>query len=214
MRPPSSHTTRRTVPYPAVPALLGFVVLYACRSISAHPYLAGSARYFQVSGSLAGHLLGTIKKQPSPRTTGSGLRRTTGPTTMPSADFCPLIPPTYDDGSPTASGQTSRGKTHDFPPIYPSHLRRLASGQHRASHLLACSPSGRRLLCASCSSGREFAYTFLQIPPHGRHPWCSARGSGCLGPRRDFSPSKSLPHSLSLLGCQRQLRRCAPCPAY
>ena len=30
------------------------------------------------------------------------------------------------------------------------------------------------LICGSCSSGQGFAYSFLQISPHGEHPCCSA----------------------------------------
>ena len=30
------------------------------------------------------------------------------------------------------------------------------------------------LICGSCPSGQRFAYSFLQIPSHGRHPCCSA----------------------------------------
>ena len=30
------------------------------------------------------------------------------------------------------------------------------------------------LICGFCPSGQGFAYCFLQIPPHGGHPCCSA----------------------------------------
>jgi hypothetical protein len=58
-------------------------------------------------------------------------------------------------------------------------------------------------LCASCSSGRGFASSFLQILPRGEHPCCSASGSCHRGPQGTCIP-KSLPDSVSLLGCQRQ----------
>ncbi|MCI7612718.1 MAG: hypothetical protein MSS66_07005, partial [Selenomonadaceae bacterium] len=35
---------------------------------------------------------------------------------------------------------------------------------------------------------RRFAYTFLQIPPHDGHPWCSAMSFPLLGLTRDFHP--------------------------
>ena len=47
MPPPSSHTTGRTVPYPAVPAGLRFAALNACHLISARRYLAASVRYLR-----------------------------------------------------------------------------------------------------------------------------------------------------------------------
>ena len=37
----------------------------------------------------------------------------------------------------------------------------------------------RRLISASCSSGQRFAYSFLQIRSHPRHPCCSANPSPC-----------------------------------
>ena len=50
-------------------------------------------------------------------------------------------------------------------------------GDYRALGLLAPSPRWSCLLCASCSSGRDFAHRFLQIPPHGGHPCGSANDS-------------------------------------
>ena len=47
-------------------------------------------------------------------------------TTMASADFCHPIEPPCDDSSPRAGRQISQGKTRDFPPIHPPHIRRLA----------------------------------------------------------------------------------------
>ena len=48
----------------------------------------------------------------------------------------------------------------------------------------APSPGCNRLLCASCSSGRHFACSFLQIPDRSGHPCCSASGSHTQGPQR------------------------------
>jgi hypothetical protein len=46
-------------------------------------------------------------------------------TTMASADFCQPIWSPCDGHSLTAGGQISQGKTRDFSPIYPPHIRRL-----------------------------------------------------------------------------------------
>jgi hypothetical protein len=45
-------------------------------------------------------------------------------------------------------------------------------------------------LSASCSSGQRFAFNFLQIPPRGGHPCCSANTSPCRVCRKLSSPSK------------------------
>ena len=45
--------------------------------------------------------------------------------------------------------------------------------QYRTSLCLASSSSVYRLVCDFCSSGRDFASSFFQIPPHGGHP-CSS----------------------------------------
>ena len=45
--------------------------------------------------------------------------------------------------------------------------------QYRTSLCLASSSSVCRLVCDFCSSGREFASSFFQIPPRGGHP-CSS----------------------------------------
>ncbi len=86
---------------------------------------------------------------------------------MASADFCPSIASSYNVDSSRntgTDGQTSQGKAFGFHSIYPPHLRRFGSGWHWASRFMARSPTDRRLLCDSCSSGRSFAYSFLQTP--------------------------------------------------
>ncbi len=62
-------------------------------------------------------------------------------------------------------------------------------------------PSSPCLICASCSSGRKFASSFLQTPPRGGCPCCSAWSSRHQGLQRTFT-SKSLPGSVSLTGSQ------------
>ena len=47
--------------------------------------------------------------------------------------------------------------------------------------------------CGSCSSDREFAFHFLQIPPRGGHPCGSARSSRHQGLHRNFHPASQFP---------------------
>jgi hypothetical protein len=96
---------------------------------------------------------------------------------IPSADFCPSIFPSHDGSSNRHTDRSPRVLRTDFIPPYPSHLHppfRMAIGLQVFMH--------RCLLCASCSSGREYAYTFLQTPPRGGSPWYSAHGSRYQGP--------------------------------
>jgi hypothetical protein len=72
-------------------------------------------------------------------------------------------------------------RTH-FLPTYLSHLLPRLPDDYRASDLFASSPRRGCLLCASCSSGRGFAYRFLQTPPHGDSPCGLANGSRHQGP--------------------------------
>ncbi len=118
-------------------------------------------------------------------------------TTMASADFCrPIVTP-RDVASPWAGRQISQGKTRDFPPTYPPHIRRLDPNDIGLQVYAPPRPSRRRLVCGSCSSGQEFAFVHapalvaltLQIPPHDGHPCGSARSSCHQGLRRDFHPA-------------------------
>ena len=113
-------------------------------------------------------------------------------TTMASADFCRLIESPCDDASPRAQRLISQGKTRDFPPIYPPHIRRLDPDDIGLWVYAPPRPSGRRLACGSCSSDREFAFRFLQIPPRGGHPCGSARSSCHQGLHRNFHPASRI----------------------
>ena len=44
------------------------------------------------------------------------------------------------------------------------------------------------LICDFCPSDRSFAYSFLQIPSHDGHPFCSAIHFPLSGRVRDFHP--------------------------
>ena len=77
-------------------------------------------------------------------------------------------------------------------------------------------PPADGLLCGSCSSGRDFAYSFLQTPPRGERPCCSAKSSGHYGLQGTYTP-KPLPGSVSLpveTNTAYQPCRFAPCLAH
>ena len=83
--------------------------------------------------------------------------------------------------------QISRGKTRDFPSIYPSHIHVDLPYDFRVRCPTPPRPGLPCLVCASCSSGRKFAYSFLQTPPRGGCPCCSARSSRHLGLQRTLT---------------------------
>lgn len=88
---------------------------------------------------------------------------------MASADFCRLmlrhsLVPRF------RLSQISPGKNADLHPMYLPHLPPCAPGSGRVLFRLANSPTHHGLICDFCSSGRDFAADFLQIPPHDGHP--------------------------------------------
>ena len=153
-------------------------------------------------------LLSDIECSASSGSNSSALRRRVSrvatqrctPGTMASADFCRPISSPCDGPSPWAGRQISQGKTRDFPPTYPPHIRRLDPDDMGLQVYAPPRPSRRRLVCDSCSSGREFAFRFLQIPGRPGHPCGSARSSCHQGLHRDFHPASQIPASLSLTG--------------
>jgi hypothetical protein len=62
-----------------------------------------------------------------------------------------------------------------------------------------------------CSSGRRFAYSFLQIPPGGGHPCCSAGSSHHRGLRGTFHPQV---YEVTTTATSFALTRYAPCLAH
>lgn len=54
------------------------------------------------------------------------------------------------------------------------------------------------LLCGSCSSDQGFAYSFLQIPPHGGHPCCSAMCFVVAYAHSGLSPVRARPWRANL----------------
>mgnify|MGYP007126306988 FL=1 len=66
--------------------------------------------------------------------------------------------------------QLSPGKNANLHPMHPPHLPPCAQGSGRVSFCCANSPAHSGLVCGFCSSGRDFAAGFLQIPPRDGHP--------------------------------------------
>jgi hypothetical protein len=84
--------------------------------------------------------------------TSSALRRLKPPTTTASADFCgdinaPLETSGLSDYVARASLQISQGKTRNFPPANPPHLRRLAPNDIGLRVSWPSRPASRRLVC-------------------------------------------------------------------
>jgi len=111
---------------------------------------------------------------------------------------------------PGAGRQTSQGKTRDLHAIYPAHIRPHPPGDLGLRVFWPPRPDADAS-CASCTSGRHFAYSFLQTPPHDDAlavrltvPITKARrGLSPPSHRPDTTPTKS-----------RQSRRSAPCLAH
>ena len=121
---------------------------------------------------------------------------------MAPADFWrPIDPPCGFTSPHGAERQISRGKTRDLPSTYPSHIHSGLPNDCRVRCGPQPCPGTPCLVCASCSSGRKFASSFLQTPPHGDRPCCPAWSSRHQGLQRTFT-SKSLPGSVSLAGSQ------------
>ena len=118
--------------------------------------------------------------------------------TVASADLCLRLAAPSGTTSLTARQQTSRGKTRDFLPIYPPHLRPLGPDGHGLQVSLPLRPPGVRLVCDSCSSGRGFAYGFLPTSPCGDAVAVplgvpTIRASGGLPPPSHFPVGFRLP---------------------
>lgn len=74
---------------------------------------------------------------------------------------------------------------------FPAYTRRIYLLTFRmVSGFESCGPLAkvRPPLFGSCSSGRRFAYNFLQIPPCDGHPCCSASSSHHQGLQGNFTP--------------------------
>ena len=122
----------------------------------------------------------------------------------PLAGFPPPMAPADFWRSNSPSGENARSPGVRRVTFLPS-TRRIYMTPLRMTFGFRCPtpprPGSACLVCDSCSSGREFAYSFLQTPPRGGRPCCSARSSRHQGLQRTFT-SKSLPGSVSLTGSQ------------
>ena len=153
--------------------MLGVIIECRKRLTRARSTLSGSAAYPSSSlRPLSRHLCVCLASRTPMRPavkTSSALRRAKHSPTMASADFCspvtaPLETASQKDFRPTARLQISQGKTRNFPPTYPPHLRQLAPDDIGLRVFWPSRPASHRLVCDSCSSDREFACSFLQIP--------------------------------------------------
>jgi len=119
---------------------------------------------------------------------------------MASADFCTSIPTPLDVGSTeVALGTYADLPGYDAPTFT---LMPVGSTLQRSVQVLGFDDISRltplqRLISASCSSGQRFAFGFLQIRSHPRHPCRSANSSPCRASRGLSPPSKcALPGAL------------------
>lgn len=100
--------------------------------------------------------------------------------------------------------QTSQGKRVTF---VPDTCRIYARTLWVMSGFGSCGPSPGcgRLMCASCSSGRHFAYSFLQTPPRGDSLAVRLAGPIPKAPRR-VSPPRHRPDTVPAKRCSRTTR--------
>ncbi len=204
MLPPSSHTTGRTVRYPAVHETAMDAISLPSPSFSATQQppceysapeqpKAGSARlplswpYLRMLlrhrlASRSALLLPCFMFGPSP------LRFRAATTT--SAAICQPIPTPYGVSSPRQANRLPRVIRATFT----AYIRRIYVPTFRmVSGFECCGPLAQMgpPISAGCSSDRSFAYSFLQIPPHDGHPCCSASSSHHQGLQGTLTPKST-----------------------
>ena len=113
------------------------------------------------------------------------------PATMASADFCRPVPTPLDAGSTRQIDRSPRVMHVTFLPYTRRIYRPTLPDGYRALKIMAFSPGWTCLVCGFCSSGRDFACGFLQIPPRDGYPCLSASGSHHQGPQGTFTPESS-----------------------
>jgi len=120
--------------------------------------------------------------------TGSALHRLVRLTNMASADFCYPIPEPLDSGSTWQDSRSPRVRRVTFTFI-PAAFTAVFPVQVLGFKDIGLLTQYDCLICSFCSSGQCFACSFLQIPPHGRHPCCPANCSPCRASRGLSPPS-------------------------
>ena len=94
-----------------------------------------------------------------------------------------------------ARGQDSRSLRVRLATFLPSTRRIYATPVRMTLGFRSMRPLAHRrgASCDSCTSGQEFAFRFLRIPPRGGHPYGSARSSCHEGLQRDLHPPSRIP---------------------
>ena len=107
---------------------------------------------------------------------------------MASADFSQFVVTTANETACEISTHKVRALSLHVPAAF-THT----SSNFWTSSLLADLSVFLSLICGSCSSGQRFAYSFLQIPPRGGHPCCSAMRFVVAYVRSGLSPVRARP---------------------
>ena len=165
-----------------------------CHLMHQHRTLADSVRYSLVWDRVSHPFLSasplTSKFKLLSYTSRSGLRPGRSGSTMPSADFCRLIPSPLDGGSTRQTDRSPRVRRATFT-LMPAAFTTTPSVQVLGFGDIGLLTRYGRLICDSCSSGQCFAYSFLQILPRGGHLCRSANRSPCRVGRGLSPPSHS-----------------------
>ena len=109
-------------------------------------------------------------------------------TTMASADFSQFVVTTANETACEISTHKVRALSLHVPATF-THT----SSNFWTSSLVADLSVFLSLICGSCPSGQRFAYSFLQIPPRGGHPCCSAMRFVVAYVRSGLSPVRARP---------------------
>ena len=107
---------------------------------------------------------------------------------MASADFSQFVVTTANETACEISTHKVRALSLHVPATF-THT----SSNFWTSSLVADLSVFLSLICGSCPSGQRFAYSFLQIPPRGGHPCCSAMRFVVAHVRSGLSPVRARP---------------------
>ena len=107
---------------------------------------------------------------------------------MASADFSQFVVTTANETACEISTHKVRALSLHVPAAF-THT----SSNFWTSSYLADLSVFLSLICDSCPSGQRFVYSFLQIPPRGGHPCCSAMRFVVAYVRLGLSPVRARP---------------------